>query len=89
MDEEIDCQLTAPIALAAGDIVVLLTDGITEAHNVDNGEFGIGRTLDVVRANAARPASEIVDALCEATLKFVGNDNHADDTTVVIIKVIS
>jgi serine phosphatase RsbU (regulator of sigma subunit) len=89
VDEEINCQLTEPIALSDGDIVVLLTDGITEAHSAKDELFGIERSLDVVRANSSRPASEIVEALYNSTFEFVGNDNHDDDATVVIVKVTS
>lgn len=89
MSERMDCRLTEPLGISAGDIILLMTDGITEAPNVEKEQFGIDRTLDVVRANASRSASEIVDALYKATLKFVGNDNHIDDATVVIIKVMA
>jgi len=90
MDEHMNCQPTEPITLSAGDIIVLLTDGITEAHNAERDPFGIERCLDVVRANASRPASEIASTVYEATLQFVDNNNHyEDDATVVIVKVIS
>ena len=43
------------LTLAPGDLVVLYTDGITEAANPDDEEFGLERLVALVRSVAARP----------------------------------
>ncbi|HZY88965.1 MAG TPA: SpoIIE family protein phosphatase [Gemmataceae bacterium] len=72
--------------LAPGEIVLLLTDGIVEAHAPDEELFGSERALAVVRANAGRPAREIVDALYAEVRRFCGERSPLDDMTAVVIK---
>jgi serine phosphatase RsbU (regulator of sigma subunit) len=72
--------------LEAGDLVLLLTDGIVEAHGPDGKAFGINRVLDVVRAHLGRPAREIVDALYTSVRSFCGTPAQLDDMTAIIIK---
>src|SRR6266496_114140 len=56
--------VSAPsIPLAAGDIVLLLTDGIEEALSPDNTFFGVERILEVARAHSTETAREILEAL--------------------------
>jgi PAS domain S-box-containing protein len=75
-----------PIALRAGDHVLLLTDGILEAHPPDGGMFGIERTLDVVRKQLGGTADEVIAALVGAAQAFSRN-TQTDDMTAVLLKV--
>jgi sigma-B regulation protein RsbU (phosphoserine phosphatase) len=86
--EQIDFRNSKAIELAAGDILVLVTDGVTETQNSDQALFGVARSLDVVRAHATRPAGEIVDALCDAAREFCIDQRQLDDVTAVIVKVL-
>src|SRR5207247_5598251 len=63
---EIEYVTGPSISLSAGDIVLLLTDGIEEAMSPENAFFGVDQILDVVRAHAGRTAGEIVEALYRA-----------------------
>ncbi len=72
--------------LAPGESVLLLTDGIVEAHGPDNKLFGYERALAVVRANLGRPAREVVDALYAEVRRFCGERAPLDDMTAVVIK---
>jgi sigma-B regulation protein RsbU (phosphoserine phosphatase) len=78
-----------PVALEPGDLLLLLTDGILEASAADGAQFGVGRTLDVVRRNLARPAAEIIRAIYDAVLEFSAGHKIVDDLTTVIVKVDS
>ncbi|MBX3743732.1 MAG: SpoIIE family protein phosphatase [Verrucomicrobiae bacterium] len=83
-----------PIRMMPGEILVLYTDGILEAHPTANGfeaegDFGLERMLDVVRAHAERPAAEIVRALCEAAGRYAGPEPIDDDLTVVVVKAMA
>ena len=84
-----DCAYTcgAPIAVVPGDIVVLLTDGVTETQRAKDDFYGYERALDVVRRHRAAPAREIVEHLYRAVREFSREDDPRDDTTLVICKV--
>jgi sigma-B regulation protein RsbU (phosphoserine phosphatase) len=79
------------VTLASGELVLLLTDGVLEAHAPDTEEniFGLDRTLEIVRAHKSKPAREIVDRLYEAVREFCGPRVQFDDLTVLVIKVVS
>jgi sigma-B regulation protein RsbU (phosphoserine phosphatase) len=77
------------LQLHAGDVLVLYTDGLTEAVNATTEEFGEGRLQALVQANAARSAAEIARALLEAVTVFTGDRGAFDDETLVVIKRVS
>lgn len=76
------------IALAPGDCLLLVTDGIDEAMRADGECFGLDRALDVLRAHRDRPAAEILEQLCRAAREFTHPEPQADDLTVVVLKVL-
>ena len=75
------------VQLEAGDLVLLLTDGVEESISPDNTLFGTERTLEVVRGVAGKCAREIVEALYEAVRQFSQNAPQVDDVTAIVIKV--
>jgi PAS domain S-box-containing protein len=77
---------TVALTLAPGDLVLLLTDGITEAFSPDGRLFGMGRVLSSVRAHQGRSAAGIVAALFDEVHAF-SQGPQADDMTAVVIKV--
>jgi sigma-B regulation protein RsbU (phosphoserine phosphatase) len=72
--------------LEAGDVLVLYTDGLTESENVLSEPYGEDRLVEVVRANAARAAADIVRAITASVLDFMGAAPPFDDTTLVVIR---
>jgi serine phosphatase RsbU (regulator of sigma subunit) len=72
--------------LEPGDLLCLYTDGIIEAHDRQEREFGTDRLIRIVRANRARPAQEIGKEVLARVAKW-GRDDE-DDRTIVIIKVV-
>src|SRR5512136_2726802 len=74
------------IQIEPGDVLALYTDGVTEALNIAGEEFGVERLEQVVRANAAHKAEEIVAAIQAAVDEFVGNEPPFDDFTLVVLK---
>ena len=71
------------VALDAGDIVVLHTDGLTEARRGDE-LFGAARLREVLDGHWRCDAAEIVRALLSAAQAFA--DHPLDDMTVVVLK---
>ena len=73
-------------ALNPGDLLVLYTDGVTEAPNEDGKEFSGARLADVVRTLQARRPREINDGILEGLQRFVGETPQRDDFTLVTVK---
>lgn len=77
------------LSLEPGEGVLLLTDGIMEAHSPDETLFGIERTLETVRTNWHRTARQIIDTLYSRVRTFCGATTQLDDMTAIVIKVDS
>jgi len=72
------------VRLAPGDVVVLYTDGITEAQDGRDMFFGEERLLEALRASLGRSARDIQDALLAEVRRFVGDAPQYDDITLVV-----
>jgi sigma-B regulation protein RsbU (phosphoserine phosphatase) len=73
------------VQLAPGDMLVLFTDGITEAQNVPGIFFGEDQLQESVRANLGRPAWEIQDAILADIHRFVGDTPQSDDIALMVL----
>ncbi|MCS6960531.1 MAG: SpoIIE family protein phosphatase [Pseudanabaenaceae cyanobacterium SKYGB_i_bin29] len=74
------------VKLQQGDVVVLYTDGITEAEN-DRGEYyGIDRLVGVVRDHLGCSAQEINNAVIYDVKKHIGKHKVYDDITLLVMK---
>jgi sigma-B regulation protein RsbU (phosphoserine phosphatase) len=74
------------LTLSAGDRLVLYTDGIVEATDEDEEEFGSRRLVEAVRRTRAAAPAAIVDAIFEAVSGFTGG-RLQDDATVMVVAV--
>jgi serine phosphatase RsbU (regulator of sigma subunit) len=71
--------------LRQGDILVMYTDGITEAFNDAGDEFGEERLIDVLRQNAERSSEAIIAAIVDEVRRFSPHEQH-DDITLIVAK---
>lgn len=78
----------ATAALAPDDILLLYTDGITEAMDADGELFGKARLSDAVAHAAPATARDLIDAILAAVRAYIGNTPQADDLTIVAVKRI-
>ncbi len=69
-----------------GQIVLLTTDGIFEAHNPEGEMFGKSRFKELVRHNAGLEAEGIRKIVFEAVTEFRGDEPQEDDITLVVLK---
>lgn len=76
------------VALRSGDVVLLYTDGVTEATNPRGEEFGRERLAGLLAQNTARSSGDLVSALRQGLKDFIGEAALADDVTMVICKVL-
>ncbi len=70
----------------SGDIIVLYTDGITEATNKDNEEFGYDRLKDVILKNTDESSQVLQKKLIEELYAFCNHRPLNDDYTALIMK---
>jgi sigma-B regulation protein RsbU (phosphoserine phosphatase) len=77
-----------PVPLATGDMLVLYTDGVTEASTPTGEQYGVKRLEDLVRRIADRPAVEIVEAIREEVEAFTGEAHLNDDLTLVVARLV-
>lgn len=75
------------IHAAHGDIFVFFSDGIVDAGNPKDEQFGRSRVEHVIAKNAGGSAQEIADAIFQATEDFSSEAEVFDDQTVVVLKV--
>ncbi|NNJ11065.1 SpoIIE family protein phosphatase [Chloroflexales bacterium ZM16-3] len=69
-----------------GDLLIVATDGFSDARNPHDETFDIERLIDLVDHLAPRTAREIADAMFETVDRFGGGRNQDDDQTLVVIK---
>jgi sigma-B regulation protein RsbU (phosphoserine phosphatase) len=74
------------ISLSAGDILVLYTDGVTEAINRDMEQYGTKRLGSVVRKAHTLSAQGIMESILEDISRFSGDQEQFDDITMIVVK---
>ncbi|MEQ1885144.1 MAG: SpoIIE family protein phosphatase [Bryobacteraceae bacterium] len=74
------------VNMQCGDVLVLYSDGVTEAVNPKDEDFGEERLGNLVYAMKDRPAADIVDMVHAEVAKFTEGAPPADDITVVVAK---
>ncbi|MDY6937066.1 MAG: SpoIIE family protein phosphatase [Cyanobacteriota bacterium] len=74
------------IRLQVGDLVVLYTDGITEAENPQGRLYGLDRLCQTIELHACRSAREIVTRVIEDLRQYIGEQKVYDDITLLILK---
>jgi sigma-B regulation protein RsbU (phosphoserine phosphatase) len=75
------------VRLSPGDILLLFSDGLTEAANREGKFFGTDRIKDVLAANAHLNSTELADRLFDAVQEFTQGGAITDDRTLVVMKV--
>ena len=73
--------------IAAGQIIVIATDGIWEARNPKGEMFSKDRIYKIIRQNASASANEIQNSILESLRHFQKEATLEDDMTLVVIKV--
>jgi phosphoserine phosphatase RsbU/P len=74
------------IELKSGDITVLYTDGLTEAINPKEEEFGTERLNETIKACQHMPIQDMVRFIIDTITAFAGEQPQADDMTIIILR---
>ncbi len=75
-----------PIHIREGDLLVLYTDGVTEAEDMKQELFGTDRLVELLKSNSKRSAREIRETIIDEVVRFRNPNTQPDDLTIVVIK---
>ena len=76
----------ATVPLRSGDVMVVYTDGITEAMNCAGVAFGVERLSEAVRTNHGQPADAIRQGILGSLREYIGGQHLLDDVSLLVIK---
>lgn len=76
------------IHIAPKDVLVAYTDGITEAENLYDEQFGEDRLIQVIKRNLDKPASDILNEILAAVNDWVESGEPQDDMTLIVAKAL-
>ncbi|MGA2104004.1 SpoIIE family protein phosphatase [Methanoregula sp.] len=76
------------VALGPGDLVIMYTDGVTEAFDAQYAAFGEERLVRIVKECRTLPASIVMERIISGIREFTGSAPQSDDITLVVIRVL-
>jgi serine phosphatase RsbU (regulator of sigma subunit)/pSer/pThr/pTyr-binding forkhead associated (FHA) protein len=76
------------LQLSPGDLIVVCSDGVTEAQDPSGGEFGRERLVETVTGCRGMTPESALDTLLAAVRTFVGGAPQADDITALVVRYI-
>lgn len=79
---------TASLSLNPGDVLVLYTDGLTEAMSADQRQFGDQALAEVIRRNKGASAQQLVNALIGGLTSHLDGTDLADDLTLLVCRAV-
>ena len=74
------------VQLVPGDLLVLYTDGITEAENASLEMFGIELLEKTILASHGLSAQDLCEEILNAVRSFIGDHPQSDDITLMVIR---
>jgi serine phosphatase RsbU (regulator of sigma subunit) len=77
---------TREVTIAPGETLVFYTDGVVEAQDAQDAEFGTSGLMRVLSNSAALPAERTIHAVVDATRAHAGTDHYSDDFTILVVK---
>lgn len=84
MDDAVYTQDTT--VLNTGDILLMYTDGVTEAVNRKNEEFGVERLEALIMRDRNNTAAEIRDTIVKEVTSYTEGQDQFDDITIIVMK---
>jgi phosphoserine phosphatase RsbU/P len=85
LEKGVTCQMQS-ITISRGDMVLLYTDGLTEAQNPEGVQFGMERLEQVTIAERTASARETVEGVLQRVAEFSKGVSQFDDITCVALK---
>jgi serine phosphatase RsbU (regulator of sigma subunit) len=87
LEQEI-AEFVKPVSLSlnTGDVLVLYTDGITEAENIKGQYYSLERLCEVIQQHGEHSAKAIREAVIHDVRQFIGEQKVFDDMTLLVLK---
>lgn len=76
------------LVVSRGDVILLYTDGVTDAANEEGERYGMNRLYDMIKGSAAGDATKIAENIVDDVKAFAGSTAFKDDVTVLVCKVL-
>jgi serine phosphatase RsbU (regulator of sigma subunit) len=73
-------------SLSPGDMLVVFSDGVTEAFNEGHEQYGEERLIETIRELRGRPARQVVDGIVDRVKTFAGAHPQSDDITLLVVR---
>jgi sigma-B regulation protein RsbU (phosphoserine phosphatase) len=73
------------VQIAPGDVLVIYTDGVTDAQSADGAFYDLSRLVETVRKNAGGTATAIRDSILNDVLGFTADATQSDDMAVMVL----
>jgi sigma-B regulation protein RsbU (phosphoserine phosphatase) len=77
-----------PVHINRNDLLLFYTDGVTEAQNQNNEEFGLLRLKNLVKESKEAGTKEIIDIVVNSVQKFKDPAKPLDDLTMILVKCL-
>lgn len=74
------------VSLQPGDLLILYSDGITEAMNPEGNQFGINNLIQLAQENRNKTAETVTESIITGVKQFANNAPQSDDITLMVIK---
>ncbi len=78
----------ADVSLSSGDVLVIYSDGVTEARDKKGEQFGERGLLEALKPAFSQSPSDILSGINKAVHNFSGEQPAADDLTLMVIKAV-
>ena len=84
--DDLKIELSDPIDMKPGDIFAVISDGVFEAVNDANEQFGLARVSELLSRHHRNSPPQILSSVRAALDRFTGDVPAADDRTAIILK---
>lgn len=74
------------LQLSSGDVMLLYTDGVTEAENSTRQQFGLPSLMQSLKSSSHLPAEEIKGRILDDVYAFIGETRIYDDISLLVVK---
>jgi sigma-B regulation protein RsbU (phosphoserine phosphatase) len=74
------------VRMESGDVLLIYSDGVTEAMSSTSEEFGEDRLMEFMRGSRALSPVDMVDSLIQRVREFSNRGKPTDDVTVVVMR---
>jgi sigma-B regulation protein RsbU (phosphoserine phosphatase) len=84
--DEFTVDALEPVQIECGGMLIVMSDGIFEAHGVDGDLFGVERVIKILEESSGASPQALLDSFREAVKVWQGKDEPVDDQSIVLVQ---